>query len=128
MDRSTKNVHAVTRTVTRSDLCMDKTTATDTGHDWNDNGNGQNITDTATNTNSVTVMDSNTVTDTDMVTRAGTLIDNHWHDQEHGNGHGHVRLRTLGYGPDMEKVIRKRKRSWTLDMDTNSVTDKVTGH
>ena len=41
------------------------------GHDWNDKGNGQNITDTATNTNSVTVTDSNMVTDTDMVTRAG---------------------------------------------------------
>jgi len=42
---------------------MVTTTATDTGHDWNDNGNEQNITDT--------VMDSNTVTDT------GTLIESH---------------------------------------------------
>ena len=50
-----------------------------------------------------------------MVTRAGTLIDNHWHDQEHGNRHGHVRLLTLGYGPDM-------------DMDTETVMDTGHGH
>ena len=103
--------------MTPSNLCMVKTTATDTGHDWNDNGNGQNITDTATNSNLVTVMDSKTVTDTDMVTRAGTLIDNHWHDQEHGNRHGHVRLLTLGYGPDMD-----------MDTETETVMDTRHGH
>ena len=99
---------------------MVTTTATDTGHDWNDNRNGQNITDTATN--SVTVMDSNTVTDTDMVTRAGTLIDSHWH--EHGNRHGH----DCWHSDTAQTWTWKWKRSWTLDMDTNSVTDKVTGH
>ena len=64
-------------------------------------------------------MDSHTVTDTDMVhtSRAGTLIDNHWHDQEHGNRHGHVRLLTLGYGPDMD-----------MDTETETVMDTEHGH
>ena len=39
-----------------------KYTATDTGRDWNDNGNGQDITDAVTTTD----MDSDMVTDTDM--------------------------------------------------------------
>ena len=51
--------------------------ATGTGRDWNDNGNGQDITDNVTNTYSVTVMDSDTVTNTDMATSKDT--DQHSH-------------------------------------------------
>ena len=66
-----------TRDHTDSDTfeSMVTTPSTGTWRDWNDNGNGQDITDTVTN--SVTVMDSDTVTNTDMATRAGILIDSH---------------------------------------------------
>ena len=49
--------------------------ATGTGRVWNDNGNGQDITDNVTN--SVTVMDSDTVTNTGMATSKDT--DQHSH-------------------------------------------------
>ena len=51
--------------------------ATGTGRVWNDNGNGQDITDNVTNTNSVTVMDSDTVTNTGMATSKDTDQHNH---------------------------------------------------